>query len=50
VLDAMAGRPHVLNLGHGIDRFTPIAHVEQLMAAIAREGSSLPLAAAGGAG
>ncbi|MFN3371154.1 MAG: uroporphyrinogen decarboxylase [Sphingomonadaceae bacterium] len=50
VLDAMAGRPHVLNLGHGIDRFTPIAHVEQLMAAIAREGSPLPLAAAGGAG
>lgn len=31
-LEAMAGRPHILNLGHGIDRFTPIAHVEQLLA------------------
>ncbi len=30
--DAMAGRPHILNLGHGIDRFTPIAHVEQMLA------------------
>ena len=30
-LETMAGRPHILNLGHGIDRFTPIAHVEQLM-------------------
>ncbi len=28
---AMAGRPHILNLGHGIDRFTPIAHVERLL-------------------
>jgi uroporphyrinogen decarboxylase len=31
LLETMAGRPHILNLGHGIDRFTPIAHVEQLM-------------------
>ena len=30
-LETVAGRPHILNLGHGIDRFTPIAHVEQLM-------------------
>ena len=30
-LEAMAGRPHILNLGHGIDRFTPIAHVERLL-------------------
>jgi uroporphyrinogen decarboxylase len=30
-LEAMRGRPHILNLGHGIDRFTPIAHVEQLL-------------------
>ena len=29
--EIMAGRPHLLNLGHGIDRFTPIAHVEQLL-------------------
>ena len=29
---AFAGRPHVFNLGHGIDKGTPIAHVEQLLA------------------
>ncbi|MGQ5702827.1 uroporphyrinogen decarboxylase [Sandaracinobacteroides sp. A072] len=34
ILDIMAGRPHILNLGHGIDRFTPIAHVEQLLATL----------------
>ncbi len=32
IRETMAGRPHILNLGHGIDRFTPIAHVEQLLA------------------
>jgi uroporphyrinogen decarboxylase len=32
VLGTMNGRPHILNLGHGIDRFTPISHVEQLLA------------------
>ena len=31
VLDAFAGRPHVFNLGHGIDKTTPIAHVERLL-------------------
>ncbi len=31
VLETMRGRPHILNLGHGIDRFTSIDHVEQLM-------------------
>ena len=31
LLAQMAGRPHILNLGHGIDRFTPISHVEQLL-------------------
>lgn len=36
VLDAFAGRPHVFNLGHGIGQFTPIAHVEQLIAAVHR--------------
>ncbi|HEU4651527.1 MAG TPA: uroporphyrinogen decarboxylase [Croceibacterium sp.] len=29
-----AGRPHVFNLGHGIDKETPIAHVERLLAAV----------------
>lgn len=50
VMAAMAGRPHILNLGHGIDRFTPIAHVEQLMSALAREAGAQPLAATGTAG
>jgi len=31
VLDAFAGRPHIFNLGHGIIKETPIAHVDQLM-------------------
>jgi uroporphyrinogen decarboxylase len=31
VLEAFAGRPHVFNLGHGIDKETPIAHVERLL-------------------
>jgi len=34
VLDAFAGRPHVFNLGHGIDKETPIAHVERLLAVV----------------
>ena len=29
ILDAFADRPHVFNLGHGIDKETPIAHVER---------------------
>jgi uroporphyrinogen decarboxylase len=37
ILEAFAGRPHVFNLGHGIDKETPIAHVEQLLRAV-REG------------
>ncbi|RST32070.1 uroporphyrinogen decarboxylase [Sphingomonas ginkgonis] len=32
VLDALKDRPHIFNLGHGIQQFTPIAHVEQLFA------------------
>lgn len=32
VKETMQGRPHILNLGHGIDRFTEISHVEQLLA------------------
>ena len=34
ILEAFADRPHVFNLGHGIDRRTPIAHVERLNAAV----------------
>ncbi|MBX7528239.1 uroporphyrinogen decarboxylase [Qipengyuania vesicularis] len=34
ILEAFAGRPHVFNLGHGIDRRTPIEHVERLIAAV----------------
>ena len=30
ILDAFADRPHILNLGHGIQQTTPIAHVEEL--------------------
>ena len=32
ILHAFADRPHVFNLGHGIGQFTPIEHVEQLVA------------------
>jgi uroporphyrinogen decarboxylase len=31
ILDALATRPHIFNLGHGIQQTTPIAHVEQLV-------------------
>ena len=34
ILDAFAHRPHVFNLGHGIDRRTPIGHVERLIEAV----------------
>ena len=34
VLDALAGRPHIFNLGHGILQETPIAHVEQMLAEV----------------
>ncbi|HET7816174.1 MAG TPA: uroporphyrinogen decarboxylase [Sphingomicrobium sp.] len=34
VLDALAGRPHIFNLGHGILQDTPIAHVEDLLALV----------------
>ena len=32
ILDALAERPHIFNLGHGIIKETPIAHVEELIA------------------
>ena len=31
---AFAGRPHIFNLGHGIIKETPIAHVERLLALV----------------
>ena len=31
ILEAFTDRPHVFNLGHGIDKETPIAHVERLL-------------------
>ena len=38
VLDAFADRPHVFNLGHGIDKSTPIAHVERLLEIVRGNG------------
>ena len=37
ILDALAGRPHIFNLGHGILQDTPPAHVEQLIALVKGE-------------
>ncbi|MBM3594680.1 MAG: uroporphyrinogen decarboxylase [Alphaproteobacteria bacterium] len=34
ILAAFADRPHVFNLGHGIDQHTPITHVERLLALV----------------
>jgi uroporphyrinogen decarboxylase len=34
MLAAMRGRPHIVNLGHGITPDTPIAHVEQFLARV----------------
>jgi uroporphyrinogen decarboxylase len=34
ILDALADRPHIFNLGHGILQETPIAHVEELIALV----------------
>lgn len=36
ILSSFAGRPHVFNLGHGIIKETPIAHVEHLLALVRR--------------
>ncbi len=38
IIDAFGERPHIFNLGHGIQQDTPIAHVEQLLAMV-RGGS-----------
>ncbi len=37
ILDALAGRPHIFNLGHGILQDTPTAHVEQLISLVKGE-------------
>jgi len=34
IVEAFGDRPHVFNLGHGIGQHTPIAHVEELLAAL----------------
>ena len=34
IVDAFADRPHVFNLGHGIGKDTPIAHVEHLLSIV----------------
>ncbi|MBB4152551.1 uroporphyrinogen decarboxylase [Sphingomonas jinjuensis] len=36
ILGALAERPHIFNLGHGIDQHTPVAHVERLIARVRR--------------
>ena len=41
ILSSFAGRPHIFNLGHGIIKETPIAHVERLVARV-REQSGGP--------
>jgi uroporphyrinogen decarboxylase len=38
VLHTFAGRPHVFNLGHGIDKETPIAQVERLIEIVRGKG------------
>jgi len=34
ILEAFRGRPHVFNLGHGIDKETPVEHVHRLVDAV----------------
>ncbi|WP_207538947.1 uroporphyrinogen decarboxylase [Sabulicella rubraurantiaca] len=31
ILQALRGRPHIFNLGHGVEQPTPISHVERLL-------------------
>ena len=38
ILDAFADRPHIFNLGHGIQQTTPIAHVEELVMLVKGRG------------
>ncbi len=34
ILESLKDRPHIFNLGHGIDRRTPIEHVEQALSTL----------------
>jgi uroporphyrinogen decarboxylase len=38
IIDALGDRPHIFNLGHGIQQDTPIAHVEELLALVRANG------------
>jgi len=38
ILSVFGGRPHIFNLGHGIVKETPIAHVERLVARVRESG------------
>src|SRR3546814_19082938 len=38
ILAAFHNRPHVFNLGHGIGQYTPIAHVQRLVARVREIG------------
>jgi uroporphyrinogen decarboxylase len=38
ILDAFADRPHIFNLGHGIQQTTPITHVEELVELVKGRG------------
>lgn len=40
VLDALSDRPHIFNLGHGIQQDTPIAHVEQLIGHVRKQAAN----------
>ena len=40
ILSVFQGRPHIFNLGHGIVKETPIAHVERLIALVRGGGSA----------
>jgi len=42
ILSGFEGRPHIFNLGHGIIKETPIAHVERLLALV-RAGGRLAI-------
>ena len=38
ILSSFEGRPHIFNLGHGIDKDTPIAHVDALVQSVRSAG------------
>jgi uroporphyrinogen decarboxylase len=40
ILAAFPDRPHIFNLGHGIDKETPIPHVQQLLARVRSHANS----------